>query len=256
MRIPSASILANPIGSAPGWWVECDGHILALMPGVPSEMRRMWTDQLAPRLAERFGLSPLHRRMLKTFGIGESAVAEKLGDLLEIPGDGVIAGIYARDDGVHVRFSTRSDPELLDGPMARATQILGEDVFGTDADTLAGAALKAIAAAGLSSLATVESGTEGALLAILAAHDAGEGEARLVTGILETEMQTQEIPRADARLRLRLDPPAALGRSRVHVSLHAGRLGFEERQLRIHGSGPQRLRRAAFAALDQVRRAR
>ena len=49
--IPSAEAVPNPIGSAPGWWVERDGSVVALMPGVPSEMRLMWTDQLRPRLA-------------------------------------------------------------------------------------------------------------------------------------------------------------------------------------------------------------
>ena len=48
-------------------------------------------------------------RTVKTFGIGESALAEMLGNLLEEPGDGVTAGIYARDDGVHLRFTTRGD---------------------------------------------------------------------------------------------------------------------------------------------------
>ena len=41
MVIPSAEPLPNPIGSAPGWWVDRDGVVVALMPGVPSEMRRM-----------------------------------------------------------------------------------------------------------------------------------------------------------------------------------------------------------------------
>ena len=110
LRVPSAEILPNPIGSAPGWWVDRDGSVTALMPGVPSEMRRMFDEQVAPRLGERFALVPLRVRTVKTFGIGESAVAEALGDLLEQPGDGVLAGIYARDDGVHLRFSTRARP--------------------------------------------------------------------------------------------------------------------------------------------------
>ena len=75
------------------------------MPGVPSEMRLMWTDELRPRLAARFGLPPLAIRTVKAFGIGESALAERLGPLLDTPPDGVDAGIYARDDGIHVRFT-------------------------------------------------------------------------------------------------------------------------------------------------------
>ncbi|MGI8998465.1 MAG: competence/damage-inducible protein A, partial [Candidatus Limnocylindria bacterium] len=51
MLLPSVEPLPNPIGSAPGWWIDRDGVIVVLMPGVPSEMRRMWTDQVRPRLA-------------------------------------------------------------------------------------------------------------------------------------------------------------------------------------------------------------
>ena len=53
LRISSAQILANPIGSAPGWWVDRDGMVVVLMPGVPSEMRRMFDEELVPRLTGR-----------------------------------------------------------------------------------------------------------------------------------------------------------------------------------------------------------
>ncbi|HEX7225308.1 MAG TPA: competence/damage-inducible protein A, partial [Candidatus Limnocylindria bacterium] len=39
LLVPSADAIPNPIGSAPGWWVERDGVVVVLMPGVPSEMR-------------------------------------------------------------------------------------------------------------------------------------------------------------------------------------------------------------------------
>src|SRR6266702_2829194 len=48
--IPSAQALPNPIGTAPGWWVEKDGHVIVAMPGVPVEMRKMWEEQAVPRL--------------------------------------------------------------------------------------------------------------------------------------------------------------------------------------------------------------
>ncbi|HET7521326.1 MAG TPA: molybdopterin-binding protein, partial [Candidatus Limnocylindria bacterium] len=114
LRIPSAEAVPNPIGSAPGWWVDRDGVVTVAMPGVPSEMRRMFDEQVAARLAARVGAAALHVRTIKTFGLGESAVADRLGTVLSEPGDGVLAGIYARDDGVHLRFSTRGDPATLD----------------------------------------------------------------------------------------------------------------------------------------------
>ena len=252
--IPSAQPLDNPVGSAPGWWVERNGRAVVLMPGVPAEMHRMWREQVVPRLERRLRLFPLAMRTVKTFGLGESAAAERLGDLLEVPGEGIEAGIYARDDGVHLRFSTRAGASRLEEPMARALAILGDDVYGTDEQTLPGVAMAALRRAGVHTLVTIESGTDGALLAILAAHAPAEGEARYLGGSLVQEgPEPGPIP-AEGVLAVRLGAQAALGRSRVTVSLVAPGIGFEGREVRIHGSGAQRLRRAAFAALDLVRR--
>src|SRR5262249_41129315 len=79
--IASAQPLANPIGSAPGWWVEKDGRIIVAMPGVPREMYRMWEEQVVPRLQKRTG-GLIFTRILRVFGIGESAVEERLGELI------------------------------------------------------------------------------------------------------------------------------------------------------------------------------
>ena len=254
--IPSAQPLENPIGSAPGWWAERDGRVVALMPGVPAEMQRMWREQVIPRLERMGGLQPLAVRTVKIFGVGESAVAQRLGDLLELPGDGIEAGIYARDDGVHVRFSTWLDEARLQEPVRRALTVLGDEVYGTDAQTLPGVALAALYRAGVATLASLESGTDGALLAILAAHEPAEDESRFMGGTLLVEGGWRSSGRvADGILVARLASPAALGRSRVTVSLDAPGIGFEDREVRIHGSGQQRLRRAGFAALDLVRRA-
>jgi nicotinamide-nucleotide amidase len=252
MVIPSAEILPNPIGSASGWWVERDGSVTVLLPGVPAEMRRMWTEEVRPRIARRFTLPPLVIRTVKAFGIGESMAAERLGDLLDAPPHGVEAGIYARDDGVHVRFSTAGDPGLLDEPVAAALDALGDDAYGTDDDDLASAVLGALGRGGVATLATWEADTGGALLAILAATSPAEGSARFVGGLLDAG-GAASAPIADVLLQLALPAQDAHGRSRVEVAM-SGRIPLARRTLRIHGSGPQRLRRAAFAALDAVRR--
>src|SRR6202165_3552731 len=49
--IPSGTYLPNPVGTAPGWWVERNGKVIVSMPGVPHEMHKMWEDQAQPRLA-------------------------------------------------------------------------------------------------------------------------------------------------------------------------------------------------------------
>jgi nicotinamide-nucleotide amidase len=253
MRIPSADALPNPIGSAPGWWLDRGTEaVIALMPGVPSEMRRMFDEQVAPRLAGRLGPVPLHVRTLKTFGIGESAVAELLGPLLEEPGDGVISGIYARDDGVHLRFTTREDPAAVDAAAARVRQVMGDRLWGEDGDDLAFVALTRFAAAGCATVASWEADTGGALLAALSAATPTGPAASYVGGVLDSG-GAPAAPAADACVQLSLLPEDSRGRSRVRVAV-SGRVAVPREELRIHGSGPQRLRRAAFAALDHVRR--
>lgn len=252
LLIPSAEPLANPIGSAPGWWVDRDNVVVVLMPGVPSEMRRMFTHEVRPRLLDRFGARPLAMRWVKAFGIGESAMADRLGSLLTDPPSGVVAGIYARDDGVHVRFSTADDPSRLDASVEAAVAALGEHLYGLDDETLPSVALRRLAQLGVGTLSSWESDTQGALIAILAGAGAIEGGAEYTGGVLDSGTPSGP-PLADACLQLSLLPQDANGRSRVRVAV-SGVVSMPQTELRIHGSGPQRLRRAAFAALDAIRR--
>ena len=252
LLIPSAEAIPNPIGSAPGWWVDRDERITVLMPGVPSEMRRMWAEQVRPRLEARFALPPLATRTVKAFGIGESAMAERLGTLLTEPPQGVEVGIYARDDGVHVRYSTLGQAGILEPSVARSLELLGEAGYGTDGDDLATAAMARLHGLGAGTVASWESDTGGALLSILAGTAHGADRARYVGGVLDMGTPSGP-PLADAVIQLSLLPQDANGRSRVRVAI-SGRVTMPRSELRIHGSGPQRLRRAAFAALDAVRR--
>ena len=85
--IPSATSLANPNGTAPGWLVtRPDGRVIVALPGPPREMRPMWSDEVVPRL-QALGLGgPVAARTYRLTGIGESQVAELLGETAA-PGD-------------------------------------------------------------------------------------------------------------------------------------------------------------------------
>jgi hypothetical protein len=191
-------------------------------------------------------------RTVKAFGLGESAMAERLGGVLIDPPHGVDVGIYARDDGVHVRFSTHGDPADLDEPVRTALALLGDSAYGTDQDDLASAALLALGRHGVAQLCSWEAGTDGALLSVLAAAGAVDGSARYAGGVLDLGTPAGP-PMGDAVLQVSLRAQDANGRSRVRVAM-TGAVQIPQTELRIHGSGTQRLRRAAFAALDAVRR--
>ena len=74
----NATCLVNKVGTAPGMWIEHDGKIFASMPGVPHEMRWLMENSILPKLKTHFQTPVIHHRMIKTVGIGESFLAERI----------------------------------------------------------------------------------------------------------------------------------------------------------------------------------
>jgi nicotinamide-nucleotide amidase len=136
--IPSAQVLHNPRGTAPGWWVEKDGHIIVAMPGVPREMYYMWEHEVIPRLAS-FAGGLIFTRILRVWGLGESAVEERLGVVTH--SNNPTVATYAKSDAIDVRITakaeTRAQAEQQVAEMETQVRlILGHAIFGVDKDTL------------------------------------------------------------------------------------------------------------------------
>jgi nicotinamide-nucleotide amidase len=72
--------ITNVMGTAPGMWFERDGKVFVSMPGVPHEMKRMMTDIIIPKLKKTFKTPTIHHKVIRTAGIGESFLAEKIQD--------------------------------------------------------------------------------------------------------------------------------------------------------------------------------
>jgi len=70
----------NKLGTAPGMWFEENGTVYVSMPGVPYEMEGMMNDIILPKLKEKFTGGVIYHKIVKTVGIGESALAEKIVD--------------------------------------------------------------------------------------------------------------------------------------------------------------------------------
>ncbi|MEO8570821.1 MAG: molybdopterin-binding protein [Chloroflexota bacterium] len=169
--IASAVSLANPNGTAPGWFVSRpDGRVVVALPGPPREMRPMWSDKVLPRL-ETLGLGgPVASRTYRLTGIGESQIAELLGEDLLRAGNPVVA-TYARVEAVDVRISAvdgdgRSADELVESTAASVLNQLGGYVWATGATTWS-EALGARLGELDWTLAAVEIGTGGSLNALL-----------------------------------------------------------------------------------------
>ncbi len=106
-----AEPLPNPIGTAPGIWMKIGGAWVAAMPGVPSEMRRMFDDEVVPRLRE-LGLGGQHivHRKINLFGRGESDIER---DAMDLTARGRVpeVGITASEATISFRISGSGETE-------------------------------------------------------------------------------------------------------------------------------------------------
>jgi nicotinamide-nucleotide amidase len=139
--IPSAIALPNPVGTAPGWFVQTNGKVIISMPGVPREMKRMWAEQAAPRLGRTLSGRSYSSVTLKTIGIGESALEELISDF--VAKTNPIVATYAKDDGVHVRVVGIADEEpvarrIRDSAADEIRTRLSQWLYGQDEISLAG----------------------------------------------------------------------------------------------------------------------
>jgi nicotinamide-nucleotide amidase len=210
--IPDGAVkLENNHGSAPGIWLEDDrGRWVAMLPGVPREMRGMLADTLLPRLRERITAATVVRsRTLRTTGVAESLLADQIDSIDGGPVAGVSLAYLPSIAGVDLRLTVRNlSSDEADGTLgAAATRLrerVGQSIYGEDDDDLATVVLAQCRAVGLT-IGVAESCTGGLLGARLTAI---AGSSDVVNG----------------------------GVIAYHNDVKVGLLGVAEATLRAHGA--------------------
>ena len=143
-------LLLNPAGIAPGFYIDEGGPFVAVLPGVPREMRAMYDESLRPALEQRFGnKSFIRRRVLRICGMSESAVNQSIQDILRRTEPKV--GLTVKETGgVDVRIIARATSgdqaqALVDRTESAIREKLGDAVYGVDGvelEEVVGALLK------------------------------------------------------------------------------------------------------------------
>lgn len=133
--------ITNPIGTAPGMWFEKSGKVFMSMPGVPHEMKRMMKEQVIPRLVKTFQMPVIIHKVIRTVGVGESFLADKISSwekslpshirLAYLPG---LGDVKLRLTG----FGESSDKlqQEIDAWTERIQPLAGEYIYGYGEETL------------------------------------------------------------------------------------------------------------------------
>ena len=173
VRIPEgAEVLPNRTGAAPGFAVQIGAARCFFMPGVPGEMKPMYSEQVVPKLRALLPPLAVTRRVYRTLGLGESHVDHRLADLLTATAD----RRHADSVGVTIHYRLLF-PEVLVTLMASGSSSaeveaalavldrevrarLGHALYGVGDDELAGVVGRALTERG-QTVATAESCTGG-----------------------------------------------------------------------------------------------
>jgi len=166
-----ATVLPNRRGTAPGLWLEDARGAAVLLPGVPHEMRGLLRDEVLPRLRQRMrragdGERVTRSRTLRTTGVAESALADRIGGLEDRLGPVTLAYLPSVA-GVDLRLTAwTAAPDEAERLLAEGAEILrpalGPRYYGDDECDLAGLVLERLAGRG-ATLAVAESCTGGLL---------------------------------------------------------------------------------------------
>jgi len=167
--VPSrATVLKNAYGTAPGMWIKHKGKVFVSLPGVPFEMKSLIQNEVIPRIVEEFHRPFILHRTLITYGVGESAIAEKIEDWENALPPFIRLAYLPNLGKVRLRLTAKgSDKEgigmAVDEEILKLHGIIGDIIFGEDQNGALEELVGKILTKKKYTLATAESCTGGAI---------------------------------------------------------------------------------------------
>lgn len=137
----NCTYIPNLWGTAPGMWFEKDGVIYVSLPGVPYEMKSLMTHAILPKLKERFIFNIITHKIIRTIGIGESFLAERIADWEDALPSHIKLAYLPHFGQVKLRLTATGDNQaILDAELKEQVDqlvpMIQEHIFGYDADEL------------------------------------------------------------------------------------------------------------------------
>lgn len=205
--VPSkAQILKNVHGTAPGMWMEKENTVFVSLPGVPYEMKHLLKEEVLPRCIKRFKRPFIYNKTLLTYGMGESAIAEKIADWENALPEEIKLAYLPSLGKVRLRLSSTGEDEVLlkkriDDQMEELYQMLADIAIGFEDETSIVGRIAHILNMHQQTLSLAESCTGGAI----AEHITAEAGASsfFIGGLIpyKTELKTKILGVPEALIR-------------------------------------------------------
>ncbi|MEY8019766.1 competence/damage-inducible protein A [Muriicola sp. SD30] len=165
--VPSrAEVLQNRYGTAPGMWIEDKDKIFVSLPGVPYEMKELMSKYVLPRIAEKYNTPFILHKTLMTYGLGESAIAERIADIEDSLPPYIKLAYLPNLGKVRLRLTAKGpDKKVLEEGVkevtARIYDTIGELISGEEEEGVLEAVVGKLLLSKNKTIATAESFTGG-----------------------------------------------------------------------------------------------
>lgn len=195
--VPSkATVLMNLYGTAPGMWMERDKAVFVSLPGVPYEMKHLLQEEVLPRVIKRFNRPHIYHKTLLTYGLGESAIAERIADWENSLPENIKLAYLPSLGKVRLRLSSSGNDERvlmesIDSRMEVLNEMLSDIAIGYEDETSIVSRIAHILNQKKQTLSLAESCTGGAIVQQIIAE---AGASSFFTGSIipyKTELKTK-----------------------------------------------------------------
>ncbi len=202
--VPSkATVLHNANGTAPGMWMQSDGVSFVSLPGVPFEMKALMINTVIPKIVKDFERPYIIHKTLVTYGLGESAVAERIEEWEENLPSFIKLAYLPNLGKVRLRLTAKGpDNKILEESIKEAIKKLRpliDDIFyGTDDDETLEEFVAKLLTAKQMTLATAESCTGGRIAQKITAMSGASAyfKGSVISYATETKINVLHVPKA------------------------------------------------------------
>ena len=202
--VPSkATVLKNRYGTAPGMWMVSGETVFVSLPGVPFEMKGLLKNEVIPKITSQFKRPYILHKTLVTYGLGESAIADKIEDWENKLPSFVKLAYLPSLGRVRLRLSAKGADasvleETIDAEMKKLPPLIGDIMYGfEDEETLEEVVAKLLIECKMS-LATAESCTGGRIAQQLTALPGASAyfKGSIISYATQTKVEVLKVPQA------------------------------------------------------------